>query len=76
MDISDIGSDLSRLDTGLDQLEQQLKPLLALAETASQLPLLERAKLYTLAAYSIESLLFCEISHEGPGPALLLSTDL
>ena len=62
MDASDVSSDLGQLETDLDKLEEQLKPLLALAETASQLPLLDKAKLYTLASYTIESLLFCTLS--------------
>jgi len=59
MEASDISADLGQLDTDLDQLEELLKPLLALAETSSQLPLLEKAKFYALASYTIESLLFC-----------------
>ncbi len=53
--------DLDKLDVQLDNLEDALGPLLdGLDERASQLPLLDRAKLFSLSAYAIESLLFCE----------------
>jgi exosome complex protein LRP1 len=32
----------------------------ALSETSSKLPLLDKAKLYVLVTYAIESMLFCE----------------
>ena len=63
-DVKDITPDLDRLDSHLDNLEDALAPLLNnLNEKASQLPLLDKAKLFSLAAYSIESLLFCEFEH-------------
>lgn len=59
--VKDITSDLDRLDGQLDNLEDALKPLLGqLEELSSQLPLLDKAKLFSLTAYSIESLLFCK----------------
>ena len=62
-DVKDITRDLSKLDSQLDDLETALEPLLTqLEERASALPLLDRAKLFSLAAYSIESLLFCTFS--------------
>lgn len=62
MEVSDnILSLVDQFDDNLDDLEDALKPLLssAMSETASKLPLLDRAKLYVLATYSIESVLFC-----------------
>ncbi|KAG5922476.1 hypothetical protein E4U53_003711, partial [Claviceps sorghi] len=58
-DVKDITPDLDKLDVQLDRLEDALSPLLNdLDERASQLPLLDKAKLFSLTAYSIESLLF------------------
>lgn len=63
-DVKDILPDLDKLDSQLDNLEDALEPLLTnLNERASQLPLLDKAKLFSLTAYSIESLLFCESPH-------------
>ena len=52
---------LEDLDDDLDDLEESLAPLLkpALVETASKYPVLDRAKLYVLVTYAIESMLFC-----------------
>ena len=59
MDITDITPQLNRLDRSLDNLEEVIQPLLNnLPDTASQLPLLDKAKLYVLTTYAIESLLF------------------
>jgi exosome complex protein LRP1 len=60
-DIKDITPDLDRLDGQLDDLEEKLQPLIGNLEgMASELPLLDKAKLFSLTAYAIESLLFCE----------------
>lgn len=60
-DVKDITPDLDRLDDQLDDLEENLQPLLDNLEgMASELPLLDKAKLFSLTAYAIESLLFCE----------------
>ncbi|CAG1959915.1 unnamed protein product [Fusarium graminearum] len=60
-DVKDITPDLDRLDDQLDDLEEILQPLLGnLQGLASELPLLDKAKLFSLTAYAIESLLFCE----------------
>ncbi|KAG6013757.1 hypothetical protein E4U41_004999 [Claviceps citrina] len=65
-DVKDIVPDLDKLDVQLDKLEDALSPLLdKLDERASQLPLLDRAKLFSLAAYSIESLLFAHLRLQG-----------
>ena len=62
MDPSKVLSLLEQLDDEVDDLEEALAPLLktAMAETSSKLPLLDKAKLYTLMTYAIESLLFCK----------------
>ena len=60
-DVKDITPDLDRLDDQLDDLEEKLQPLIGNLEgMASELPLLDKAKLFSLTAYAIESLLFCE----------------
>ena len=62
-DIPTIMPDVERLGSQLDNLEDALEPLLGnLSEMSSQLPLLDRAKLFSMAAYAIESLLFCELT--------------
>lgn len=59
-DIKDLTPALQRLDAHIDGLEEVLEPLLSdLQEISSQLPLLDKAKLFSLTAYAIESLLFC-----------------
>jgi hypothetical protein len=61
MDSSKVLSLLEQLDDEVDDLEDALAPLLktALSQTSSKLPLLDKAKLYTLVTYAIESMLFC-----------------
>jgi len=61
MDSSKVLSLLEELDDQVDDLEDALAPLLktALSHTSSKLPLLDKAKLYTLVTYAIESMLFC-----------------
>lgn len=59
-DVTDITPPLDTLDSQLDKLEDVLKPLLTdLNEVTSKLPLLDKAKLYVLATYTIEATLFC-----------------
>lgn len=59
-EVKSIVSDLNKLESQLDKLEDALEPLLGnLDQMASELPLLDKAKLFSLTAYSIESLLFC-----------------
>ena len=62
MDSSNVLALLEQLDDEIDDLEESLSPLLktALSETASKLPLLDKAKLYVLVTYAIESMLFCK----------------
>lgn len=58
-DIKDLKPDLRKLENQLDHLEESLEPLMGnLQELSSQLPLLDKAKLFSLTAYSIESILF------------------
>jgi exosome complex protein LRP1 len=65
-DIKDITPDLDRLDVQLEGLEEALDPLLNnLEEMSSQLPLLDKAKLFSLTAYAIESLLYSSLKLEG-----------
>ena len=61
----DISPQIDRLDGELDQLEEVLQPLLgSVSDVASKLPLLDKAKLYVLVTYSIESMLFCKASRQ------------
>ena len=62
MDSSKVLSLLEQLDDEIDDLEESLEPLLkrALSETSSKLPLLDKAKLFVLVTYAIESMLFCK----------------
>ncbi|ROV93229.1 hypothetical protein VPNG_09560 [Cytospora leucostoma] len=65
-DVSDITPHLDNLDGDLDKLEEALKPLLTdLADVASKLPLLDKAKLYVLATYSLETALFSALRLNG-----------
>ena len=61
MDSVDLLPLIEQLDENIDDLEEALFPLIksALSETAGQLPLLDKAQLYVLVAYAIESVLFC-----------------
>lgn len=59
-DIKDLAPDLDKLDSQIDDLEDALQPLIGgLDGLSSRLPLLDKAKLFSLTAYSIETLLFC-----------------
>ncbi|KAI1632330.1 Sas10/Utp3/C1D family-domain-containing protein [Biscogniauxia mediterranea] len=59
MDPADILPHMERLDDELDNLEEVLQPILHnISDVASKLPLLDKAKLYVLATYSIETMLF------------------
>jgi exosome complex protein LRP1 len=63
-DLPDLVEDL---EVNIDELTTILAPLLTtqLSTTASSLPLLDKAKLYVLAAYSIESLLYSSLQASG-----------
>jgi exosome complex protein LRP1 len=62
MDTKSVLSLVEQLQDDIEDLEENLEPLLAgaLATTTKRLPLLDRAKLNAILVYSIESLLFCE----------------
>lgn len=59
---TDILSLLEQLDDEIDDLEDSLAPVLetGISDTASKLPLLDKAKLYVLVTYAVESILFCK----------------
>jgi exosome complex protein LRP1 len=65
MDTVQLLSLVEHLEDNIDELEDNLEPLLsaALTTTTKKLPLLDKAKLYVLIVYSIESLLFCEFQY-------------
>ena len=62
MEITDLVPLIEALDDNIDDLEEALEPLLqsALSDTAGKLPLLDKAQLYVLVTYAIESILFCK----------------
>ena len=64
MDTSELVPLIEVLDDDLDDLEEALNPFFSgpLAETAGKLPLLDKAQLYVLVTYAIESILFCQFS--------------
>ncbi|KAL1634596.1 hypothetical protein SLS56_002290 [Neofusicoccum ribis] len=67
MDTTDLHPQVEALADNIDDLEEALGPLLqtALSAHASKLPLLDKAKLYTLVTYAIESILFSYLSLNG-----------
>merc|ERR1712225_67999 len=67
MDSTKVMSLLETLDDEIDDLEESLQPLLktALSDSASKLPLLDKAKLYVLVTYAIESMLFSYLRLNG-----------
>jgi len=66
LDVTDISPQLAELDGDLNQLRDALKPLLGeIGDLSSRLPLLDKAKLYVLASYAIESLLFSSLRLNG-----------
>ncbi|OHW97850.1 exosome-associated family protein [Colletotrichum incanum] len=66
MALKDMTPDLEKLDSHIDSLEDALKPLIdSLPEMANELPLLDKAKMFALTAYAIESLLFSSLRLQG-----------
>jgi len=67
MDTSDVQELIEDLGGNLDDLEASLAPLLntALSTSTSKLPLLDKAKLYVLATYAIDSVLFSLLKLNG-----------
>lgn len=64
MDTTDLTPLIDLLEDSIDDLEEALLPLLkgALSDTAGKLPLLDKAQLYVLVTYAVESILFCKNS--------------
>ena len=64
MEVKSIMPLIESLEENLDDLEEALEPLLnsALSDNAGKLPLLDKAQLYVLVTYAIESILFCASS--------------
>ncbi len=61
MDITDVTPHLDQLEDELKKAQEALRPLLGdIGDISAKLPLLDKAKLYVLVSYTIESLLFCE----------------
>ena len=67
METEDLHESIEDLTTNIDELETAVAPLLSgpLSHQTSKLPLLDQAKLYCLAVYSIESLLFSALRLNG-----------
>ena len=67
MDTEDVHSLVEDLDSNIDDLEEALAPLLqkGVLQSTSKLPLLDKAKLYVLATYAIESILFSSLRLNG-----------
>ncbi|XDG07588.1 hypothetical protein ABKA04_007203 [Annulohypoxylon sp. FPYF3050] len=62
MDPPNISPQLDRLDDEIDNLEEALQPILGnISDVANKLPLLDKAKLFVLVTYSIESMLFSSL---------------
>ena len=61
MEFTDLVPMIESLDDNIDDLEVALEPLhkSPLSDTAGKLPLLDKAQLYVLTTYAIESILFC-----------------
>ncbi|KAB8290500.1 hypothetical protein EYC80_010930 [Monilinia laxa] len=67
MDPTKILSLLEQLDDDIDDIEDAVAPFLqkTIPEFATKLPLLDKAKLYTLVTYAIESILFSYLRLNG-----------
>lgn len=61
METTNVESLIANLEDNLDDLKDALAPLLSgpLSDTASKLPILDKAQLYILWVYALESVLFC-----------------
>ena len=64
MESSNLVPLIEALDNDIDDLEEALSPLLkaSLSEHASKLPVLDKAQLYILITYAIESMIFCTLT--------------
>ena len=65
MDSINVTPLIEQLDDSIDDLEEALSSCIqnSLSDTANQLPLLDKAQLYVLITYAIESILFCMPQH-------------
>ena len=61
MDFGSVAPLLDRLGSNIDDMEERLETLLqgSISETTSRLEVIDKAKLYVLLTYAIESILFC-----------------
>lgn len=66
-DEADLTAMVDDLSTTISDLEKSLQPLLSqpISTASSKLPLLDKAKLYVLATYAIESILFSALRLNG-----------
>ncbi|KAL2054124.1 hypothetical protein ABVK25_005663 [Lepraria finkii] len=67
METTDLVPMIELLDDNIDDLEEALEPLMkaALSDSAGKLPLLDKAQLYVLVTYAIESILFSYLRLNG-----------
>ncbi|KAH6630295.1 Sas10/Utp3/C1D family-domain-containing protein [Chaetomium sp. MPI-SDFR-AT-0129] len=66
MDVTDVTPQLDQLEEQLKAAEEALAPLLGdIDDISSKLPLLDKAKLNVLVAYTLESLLFSALRLNG-----------
>ncbi|KAK3906591.1 Sas10/Utp3/C1D family-domain-containing protein [Staphylotrichum tortipilum] len=66
MDVSDVTPQLDQLEDQLNSARDALEPLLGdIGDISAKLPLLDKAKLYVLVSYTIESLLFSALRLNG-----------
>ena len=65
MENPNILSLLGELDDNIDDLDEALAPFIksSLPDATGKLPLLDKAKLYVLITYALESMLFCRLSN-------------
>ena len=72
MEFTDLAPLIELLDDNIDDLEEALEPLLqsGLSDTAGKLPLLDKAQLYIIVTYAIESILFCMFTATNAIPIL------
>ncbi|KAL9044495.1 MAG: hypothetical protein Q9206_007388, partial [Seirophora lacunosa] len=67
METADLVLSLQTLDNDVDRLEEAVAPLIngALADAASKLPVLDKAQLYVLVTYAIETAIFSYLRLNG-----------
>ncbi|CAI7668709.1 unnamed protein product [Penicillium bialowiezense] len=67
MDTTDLLPVLDQLDDNIDDLEEVLQPILAggLFKSSNKLPVMDKAKLYVMMTYALESLIFSYLRLRG-----------